>query len=413
MGKKRVGGKTRKKAQRKKNRKALALHRAQRQDEPTDVPRTFVLARGVVGRSVAILSKDLRKMMLPHTALKIKARKSNKLKDIKELCSSLDISHVQILTCGDAGTNFRIVRMPQGPSVSFRVQSFESTRDVISRQKKHYDNIRSYDAPALPILNNFAGSPHQHIQMVEAMITSMFPALQVDGIKLSQCKRVVLFHLNKESGVIDVRHYLIKSYRSGGSRAVRKLSKGRLPRKISYLKDIGDLLSKEDYFSESDSEAEAEETILPQDFQGQKADDKAKIRLMELGPRMSMQVHSIINGFPDGEVLYNAFVTKTPEEIERLKVKAREKQKKLDKARATTSKAIAEKEAKKEEKRRKKQERKARKQGSNAEPDGDQPQEGAGGADGEGPAEDPDEERVLFDYDSDVSEPDAKRQRTD
>ena len=69
----------------------------------------------------------------------------------------------------------------------------------------------------------------------------------------------------------------------------------------------------------SDSEAEddpASKVTLPQSLpgRGSKAGSKSAVRLMELGPRMRLQLMKIEEGLVDGEVLYHQFIQKTEEE---------------------------------------------------------------------------------------------------
>ena len=47
----------------------------------TNVPKTFVVKRGKLSHLVKSLTEDVRKIMEPNTASKLKDSKSNKLKD--------------------------------------------------------------------------------------------------------------------------------------------------------------------------------------------------------------------------------------------------------------------------------------------------------------------------------------------
>lgn len=69
----------------------------------------------------------------------------------------------------------------------------------------------------------------------------------------------------------------------------------------------------------SDSEAEddpASKVTLPQNLAGRgaKAGATSAIRLVELGPRMRLQLIKIEEGLVDGEVLYHQYIQKTEEE---------------------------------------------------------------------------------------------------
>ncbi|CAM9707182.1 unnamed protein product, partial [Heterosigma akashiwo] len=48
----------------------------------------------------------------------------------------------------------------------------------------------------------------------------MFPPINVQTIKLADCRRVVLFHYLKEDQTVEVRHYSIRAVPTGISRSV-------------------------------------------------------------------------------------------------------------------------------------------------------------------------------------------------
>ena len=69
----------------------------------------------------------------------------------------------------------------------------------------------------------------------------------------------------------------------------------------------------------SDSEAEdepASKVTLPQNLAGRgaKAGNKSAVRLVELGPRIRMQLLKIEEGLAEGEVLFHQYINKTEEE---------------------------------------------------------------------------------------------------
>lgn len=60
----------------------------------------------------------------------------------------------------------------------------------------------------------------------------------------------------------------------------------------------------------------ASNVTLPQDLasRGAKAGSKSAVRLIELGPRIRMQLLKIEEGLVEGEVLYHKLIHKTEEE---------------------------------------------------------------------------------------------------
>lgn len=87
------------------------------------------------------------------------------------------------------------------------------------------------------------------------------------------------------------------------------------------------------YFSPgqlSESEAEddpASQITLPQKLssRGNMAANKSAIRLVELGPRLTLQLMKVENGLLNGEVLYHEYVHKTEEELHNIKKQREEK----------------------------------------------------------------------------------------
>ena len=58
---------------------------------------------------------------------------------------------------------------------------------------------------------------------VRARADSLFPAIDVDTVKLQQCRRVVLFRRDPETGEFDLRHYVVNVKAAGLSKVGAKL----------------------------------------------------------------------------------------------------------------------------------------------------------------------------------------------
>ena len=81
--------------------------------------------------------------------------------------------------------------------------------------------------------------------------------------------------------------------------------------------------------SEAEDDPEVSRVTLPQGVtsRGNMSSEQSSVRLVELGPRMTMSLVKIEEGMYDGEVLYHKWVEKTDEEKRKIKI-AREKRKK-------------------------------------------------------------------------------------
>ncbi len=72
--------------------------------------------------SIVLLVKDMRKVMAPHTAAKLRERKDNSVKDYVNLAGSLKVSHLLMFTQTQKAVNMKCARMPHGPTLSFQVR---------------------------------------------------------------------------------------------------------------------------------------------------------------------------------------------------------------------------------------------------------------------------------------------------
>lgn len=116
-------------------------------DSAQKVPRSFIIHRGNVSKDVLDLVTDLRQMMLPYTAEKLKvsrhASRSNNAgqegKFSQRLCCCLRCigclalagsqrgKYVATLCCLialAAHTHLRLMKLPRGPTLHFRVDEF-------------------------------------------------------------------------------------------------------------------------------------------------------------------------------------------------------------------------------------------------------------------------------------------------
>ena len=215
------------------------------------------------------------------------------------------------------------MRVPQGPTLSFRIAAYTLAREVRSMQRRPPSlGDADFKEPPLLVLSGLAGGPEQrHVALMAEMFRHAFPPLDVKAVRLADVRRVALVGRNEDSGLTEVRHYMIRVQAAGLSKAVRKLVvKGRMP-KMGKLGDVADLIQGEGggAFS-SDSEVEetpemqkASRVTAPQNVQGVKRGAASRIRLIEVGPRLTLELLKVEAGLSDGEVLYD--IEKTPEEI--------------------------------------------------------------------------------------------------
>lgn len=89
------------------------------------VPRSMIVRRGQTSKGVLELLLELRKIMAPHTAEKLREKPSNTLKDFVHAAQPLGVTHLLMLAQSGASINLRIARLPSGPTLAFKVEKRE------------------------------------------------------------------------------------------------------------------------------------------------------------------------------------------------------------------------------------------------------------------------------------------------
>ncbi|KAI9757930.1 MAG: ribosomal RNA processing protein [Chaenotheca gracillima] len=221
-------------------------------------PKSMVIRMGAgeVGPSISQLAKDVRAMMEPDTASRLKERKSNKLKDYTTMAGPLGVSHLLLFSRSTSGnTNMRLALTPRGPTMHFRVEKYSLCKDV-RRALRHPKGGRlDYRTAPLLVMNNFATNqasestsknpiPKQLEALTTSVFQSLFPAISPQTTPLSSIRRVLL--LNREpaqtsaqtdsaagtaeagendgSYILSLRHYAITTRVTGLSRPIRRLN---------------------------------------------------------------------------------------------------------------------------------------------------------------------------------------------
>jgi ribosome biogenesis protein SSF1/2 len=315
----------------------------------------------MVGQTVKQLVEDMRQVMSPNTALNLQEKDKNTLKDFVSVSSQLGITQFFLFSATEIGTYLRLIRIPHGPTLTFRIQSYSLMSDIHrlqARPKSVSDEDRNC-APIL-ILNNFSSEENQ-VKLMSSAFQNAFPALNVHLMKLKDARRVVLLHYDKEDGSIEFRHYLISTTQLGITKSVKRI----LQRKISDMGDVEDIsefILSQTGATESDAEDMANVdgqidlpdtlkikkkkllkkkvvVVVPKDEDDDAEDDggvsttttdtmnggpkmvRSAVRLTEIGPRMQLKLIKIEEGLNDGLVLYHALKTKTENELQALERK--------------------------------------------------------------------------------------------
>ncbi|KAL8728392.1 MAG: hypothetical protein Q9166_005436 [cf. Caloplaca sp. 2 TL-2023] len=340
-------------------------------------PKTMVIRMGAgeVGSSISQLVKDVRGMMEPGTASRLKERKSNRLRDYTTMAGPLGISHLLLFSRSSTGnTNLRLALFPRGPTLHFRVERYSLCKDVRKALRHSKGGGKEYLSPPLLVMNNFVSpegndahknSVPKHLETLSTTIfQSLFPPISPQSTPLSSIRRVLLLDrdfpkpattasdMDPHPYVIDLRHYAIVTKPTGLSRGVRRInaaermlkeraSKKRMPN-LGNLEDVADYILDPSAAgggftsgSESEMETDAEVEVMHMNHKkvlGKKQADAARkiegegrhrgreaqkraVKLVELGPRMTLRLTKVEEGVCGGKIMWHEYLRKSDEEI--------------------------------------------------------------------------------------------------
>jgi ribosome biogenesis protein SSF1/2 len=377
--------------------------------ENDSIPRSFVFAKGNKGGPTVVeLVADLKRMMEPHTASRLKARKQNRVRDFLHVAGQYNINFFMIVSTTERATYLRLARIPRGPTLQYRVHRFSLAADVAaSLLRPHSPSGGEFATPPLLVLHGFSKTDKQD-QLATVMFQNLFPPIDVGKLNIKTCRRIVLVHHDKELGRTHIRQFAITATPTGMSRVLKKLLRAtpnaKLGAKLGQLEDISQLLDRDGYSSESGAETdqENEAVTLPQDYKGRGArkSQQCAIKLIELGPRLELELLKIEEGVCEGDVIYHKYVTKTPEEVAELKQRAEDKRESKEarkreqeaNVRRKAEAKTAEQEAKVAEREAKRARREPAQDAPDAGGDGDDDDEGDDEGDDESEEEEEEEE---------------------
>ncbi|KAL3517440.1 hypothetical protein ACH5RR_020029 [Cinchona calisaya] len=271
------------------------------------IPRSFVFCRGKLPGPLRQLQMDLRKLMLPFTALKLKEKKRNNLKDFLNVAGPMGVTHFLIVSKTDAAPYLRVARTPQGPTITFKIHEYSLASDIAQSQLRPRCPQDLFKNSPLIVLSGF-GTGEQHLKLTTIMFQNIFPAIDINTVKLSSCQRIVLLNYNKETKLIDFRHYSIKLQPVGVSRRIRKFVQNHQVPDLRSLQDVSDFVTKAGYGSESEADDEAATVSLATDLgRVNRVSTKSAVKLQEIGPRMTLQLMKIEEGLCSGVVIFSEY----------------------------------------------------------------------------------------------------------
>ncbi|KAI4275429.1 MAG: hypothetical protein LQ337_003228 [Flavoplaca oasis] len=342
-------------------------------------PKTLVVRMGAgdVGSSVSQLVKDVRKMMEPGTASRLKERKSNRLRDYTTMAGPLGVTHLLLFSRSSTGnTNLRLALFPRGPTLHFRVERYSLCKDVRKAMKHPKGGGKDYLSSPLLVMNNFISpeegdqnkrSVPKHLETLSTTIfQSLFPPISPQSTPLSSIRRVLLLDrqvpestatdsTGTDPYIINVRHFAIVTKPMGLSRGIRRINAAArtLKERASSkgLPNLGKLEDVADYIldpsaagggftsgseSEMDTDAEVEvvnvnrkkvlsknqgEEARKSEGDGQHSGTEAQkraVKLIELGPRITLRMTKVEEEVCGGKVMWHEYLSKSEDQIQQM-----------------------------------------------------------------------------------------------
>lgn len=278
-----------------------------------EAPHSFVIKRGQIGGGLTGLMQDMRCLLEPFTARNLHVTKRNSVRDFVSVASIFHVQNMLIITKTEKSAYLRFCKLPRGPTVTYKILDYTLRKDVVASQRKPCSSPDLYLRAPLVIMKSFnekveGDEEHQFDQneLQTVMWQGLFPSIDVRHLKLLKMKRCVLLKLNTDTGYIDFRHYAIRVRPVGVSKSIRRLVTRKKIPDLGKLQSIDDMLDEDGMSSgASDGEEDQLDTDRHVDTTNQDfSTPKSAIRLVELGPRITMKLHRIHEGLLGGVRLY-------------------------------------------------------------------------------------------------------------
>ncbi|KAK3696418.1 rRNA-binding ribosome biosynthesis protein [Vermiconidia calcicola] len=269
-------------------------------------PKSMVIRIGAseVGPSISQLVHDVRTMMEPETAVRLKERRNNKLRDYTTMAGELGVTHLLLFSrnSGSGNVNMRLAVTPRGPTFHFRVEKYSLCKDVLKSQKRPRSaGPNEYLAAPLLVMNNFSiptdeaadmngAQQHKIPKKLESLTTSvfqsLFPPINPTNTPLKNIKRILLLDRapteptsDSAQYTLNLRHYAIETRTAKSvpkplrkldaaekaSHAGQKRKRGSGIPNLGKLNDVAEYLldpqAAEGFTSGSDSEADTDAEV--------------------------------------------------------------------------------------------------------------------------------------------------------
>lgn len=266
-----------------------------------------------------------------------------KIKDICKAATNFGVQNLLLFSSKNGKLQIRLTGNNAGPTFTFRVKEFVLNKDL--QNKLPRNKILNATQLKTPIvlckgfdgeifefsqkLEGFDPNLEKYLPVLKSAVKNLYPNIRANPhASLQTAKRAVLFFFNRKLKVLEVRNYYIKKAHSGLNKKIKKLLNNNKLLDFGNLGDVSEMfLDQKVDVSDSDVDNLQTKIKVDQKLGGEVASTEVNLRLYEIGPRVTMELFKVQEGFLEGEVLYHAVVSKTEEEKEGLRKKVAAKEK--------------------------------------------------------------------------------------
>ena len=153
----------------------------------------------------------------------------NRLSDYAAVASQLSLSHLISISQTTSNVVLKIAKFMNGPTLHFRVNQYSLSSHIKQSQKRPYESSAAMQTAPIVVLNNFGQTEENTVKLMRTTLQNMFPSIDVKSIRLTECRRVVLFHYRKDDDLVEMRHNDIKETPVGLNYTVKKIFESKLP----------------------------------------------------------------------------------------------------------------------------------------------------------------------------------------
>jgi len=82
--------------------------------------------------------------MYPNTALQLHESKKNVLKDFVNIAGVYGVTHMMILTKTEKSNFLRLIKNPQGPTITFKVNQYTLSGDIVAFNQEHKKHAKIF-----------------------------------------------------------------------------------------------------------------------------------------------------------------------------------------------------------------------------------------------------------------------------